>query len=609
MIKLAKWNKFYPLLRLVVALAMAWLVLQFPLYYIEGVLFDARQRLSPNPKITRQIELIAIDAKTLSALRGEPSVRDQHNVLNQLLTEAPTAIVQLDDPSRWEGPEQDRSDFVSQAKKIKALIFATDQPTPVSSYSKFKLAEPYQDLEVASAPITRDHVSFAGDKVTRRHLVSFEGESTLQTKLAQKLNPKIQDLQSINGLFEQDNTQQTYIHFSSPRSFRQWSFIDIRDGRFPKGTFDNKIVLIGNDSGQDSDNYITTPLSRDPLGLSKLEAHAQIINTLAQNIGYSKASDLVDLIFTCLVSTLTVFIVWRLRPLKGLAMLVAQAFIICLSSYILLVVAEFWLNLTHPLLAIFVSYYFFIPYRLIKENKRSWEFEQKNRLLTQVEELKTNFLSMMSHDLKTPIARIHGMAETALSEDKSLGENQKKALHTIIQSSEQLNQFIESILDLSRIEAKAVKLHKTSKDINTLVQDVTDRYEFLAQSKNIQIVKELEPLFSVKIDGELIRQVLSNLIENAIKYSPENSTIKVRTKEGHGKIKVSVVDEGPGIPPEELDNVFLKFYRSKQVKTSAIKGTGLGLYLAKYFVELHGGSLKAESQIQKGSRFTVEIPF
>jgi signal transduction histidine kinase len=141
------------------------------------------------------------------------------------------------------------------------------------------------------------------------------------------------------------------------------------------------------------------------------------------------------------------------------------------------------------------------------------------------------------------------------------------------------------------------------------VPDVTDRYEFLAQSKNIQIVKELEPLFSVKIDGELIRQVLSNLIENAIKYSPENSTIKVRTKEGHGKIKVSVVDEGPGIPPEELDNVFLKFYRSKQVKTSAIKGTGLGLYLAKYFVELHGGSLKAESQIQKGSRFTVEIPF
>jgi signal transduction histidine kinase len=167
---------------------------------------------------------------------------------------------------------------------------------------------------------------------------------------------------------------------------------------------------------------------------------------------------------------------------------------------------------------------------------------------------------------------------------------------------------VSSILDLSRIESKEVVLNKSSRDINSLVKEVIKKYEFNAKSKNIQLKAELEPLFSIKLDVDLMRQVIGNLVENAIKYSPEDSEVTIASKEAEGRIQVAIKDNGPGIPKDEIDNIFLKFYRSKSAKASPIKGTGLGLYLAKYFVELHQGTLKVESQPEQGSLFVVELP-
>ena len=105
-----------------------------------------------------------------------------------------------------------------------------------------------------------------------------------------------------------------------------------------------------------------------------------------------------------------------------------------------------------------------------------------------------------------------------------------------------------------------------------------------------------------------MRQVFANLLENAIKYSPENTRILIATEEQRGRAIVQVSDQGQGIPPDELANVFMKFYRSKDAKASSVKGSGLGLYLAKYFVELHNGTLSVDSAPGQGSTFTVELP-
>jgi signal transduction histidine kinase len=256
----------------------------------------------------------------------------------------------------------------------------------------------------------------------------------------------------------------------------------------------------------------------------------------------------------------------------------------------------------------FLCYYFFIPYRLIIENRRSWEYYQKNKLLSQVEELKTNFISMMSHDLKTPIARIQGMSDVIISDGVALSSQQREAVDTIKHSADDLLKFITAILNYGKIESQGVQLHLQSKDINNLLQEVIRKHEFLAKVKRIQIVSELEPMFPVPVDAELMKQVFSNLVENAIKYSPEDTKIMVSSEETDTKVVVQVVDQGPGIPAEELQNIFMKFFRSKNAKSSPIKGSGLGLYLAKYFTELHHGVIFVESSHGQGSTFTVELP-
>jgi signal transduction histidine kinase len=305
---------------------------------------------------------------------------------------------------------------------------------------------------------------------------------------------------------------------------------------------------------------------------------------------------------------LSVEVVLAMKPIKGLMVIGLTLLIFTVVSFISFWPFGFWINMAHPILGVFISYYFLIPYRLIMENRKSWELFQKNKLLTQVEELKTNFIGMMSHDLKTPLARIQGMIEIMSRDKNSLSEDQKSALKSIRHSTEDLLNFISTILNFSRLESEGAHLNLKSKDINTIINEVIIKCDDLAQAKNIQITKELEPLFSIKLDPDLIRQVIFNLVENAIKYSPELTEIKIKSEEKDGSVRVSVADQGMGIPEDELSRLFMKFFRSRKAKNSPIKGSGLGLYLSKYFVELHKGKLSAISEESKGSTFTIELP-
>jgi signal transduction histidine kinase len=597
---------FYPLVRFLAAVAIGVILLRFPFYFLEGALYDARVRWTPDSHVCGDIVTIAIDEKTSSNLHGDPDSKDNLKLIAQLQKENPEAVMYMGDPTKWQGTDKDKIEFTNEASKLSNFYFTTEQIAPAGVHYHQKLAAPFDSLSLVPAPVTRDNLTFAADKVTRRILIAFDGQFMLQPILANIHNHIVNPL-DYKGSYEREGSVFELFAIRKVGTYKPLSFLDVRDGHFSPGTFKNKIIIIGRDNHLDSDDYIFTSFSREPLAMSKLEAQANIIDTLLLNQGMSRPPTAVNWILTILAAYITVILVWRARPINGILLILAQAGIFTFIVYVLFA-AGVWIKMIHPLLAIFVSYYFFIPYRLIVENRKSWEYAQKNQLLTQVEELKTNFLSMMSHDLKTPIARIQGMAETALREKETLSASQKNALKTILGSSDELGKFIGSILDLSRIESKEVKLQKTSRDINSVLKEVIKKYEFNAALKNIKMISKLDPLFSVRMDVDLIRQVLANLIENAIKYSPEGSEVIISSKEEENRIRVAVEDSGPGIAQDEVDNIFLKFYRSKAAKASPIKGSGLGLYLAKYFVELHGGDIHVMSAPDKGSTFTVQLP-
>ncbi|MGZ3770161.1 MAG: ATP-binding protein [Bdellovibrio sp.] len=592
-------------LRIAFAAAISVFISQTNLEYLESYLYDLRVRTKPFHSTSGNIELVYINPETIHAFKGLPSAEEQNRLLEALLRAHPKSVTYDFNISDVHGTASEINSWEDKIVGNKN-VFVAGRVLPLKGEDYLK--EPLEKIVLSPAPKTTDLVNFAKDSVTRRMIMSYQNNLLLPVKLASEVNPSAREVKNIRGSFDFYGTDQAYINFRPAKSYPATSFHDILSAKVDLNRFKDKIILIGTDLERDEAEYIFSPYSRQVNAMTLIEHHANIIDTLIENSSPIRVSKYFSWVLVFLASVLTTHIVLTMKPTQGLLILGATLAVFILVCSLAFWLFGLWLPLAAPLLTLLLCYYFFIPYRLIVENRRSWEYYQKNKLLSQVEELKTNFISMMSHDLKTPIARIQGMTDVILTDANHLSHQQRDAVDTIKHSSDDLLKFINAILNYGKIESQGVQLNLKSKDVNTLLQEVIRKHEFLAKVKRIQIVSELEPMFPIPVDSDLMKQVFSNLVENAIKYSPEETKIMVSTEETGNKVIIQVADQGPGIPSDELQNIFMKFFRSKNAKSSPIKGSGLGLYLAKYFTELHRGKIFVESTYGNGSTFTVELP-
>ncbi len=597
--------KFWLLKACLAAVAAAGLS-YFKLESVESWLYDARVRLSPSTTPSPFFQLVLINQETIKENQVVPKISDLKTALVKILEFHPKTILINFPPTDLEGTAEEKADFANTLKGDKRIHFTRDELRPENDYEASLLPAPFNELQVSYAPKTHDRSSFAKDGVTRRQILSYKGQTMLQKQLAMEWNPSLLREDQLRGVFDFYGANQVYVDFRPAKTYPAMGFHEVATSE-PE-SFQDKIVIIGFDSQRKFDDYIMTPDSRVATYMNLPEMQANMIDTLIQGTWPVRYSEVLNFILTFLISLITIHGVLVLRPSQGLILLGGLMLGYTLWTWSLYAAFRWWWPLAHPLLAVFLCYYFFIPYRLIIENRKSWEYYQKNQLLKQVEELKTNFISMMSHDLKTPIERIQGMLDVILKDSTQLSHMQRDAVDMIKQSSDDLLKFINSILNYAKIESEGVELHKSAKDINQILEDVIKKHEFLAKIKKIQIKTQLEPLFPTPVDADLVRQIFSNLIENAIKYSPDETMLQILSEEKEGLIWVSVKDQGPGIPEDELPHVFSKFFRSKNAKSSPIKGSGLGLYLAKYFTELHGGEIIVESTYGHGTTFTIKLP-
>lgn len=610
-----KWKPaLVHLSRALFAAAITAILAQFPFDYIESFTYDLRVRVTPPPKPSGHIETIVVDFATMKELGRAPSANDFRLVLEKLAAADADTIISLINLTETVGSSDESRQLANTALRIPRFMVALDDVPLEGEQDALKLPTPFEKVPAVSAPVPIDRNIFARDDVTRRMMLAYQGLPTMYPQIAARFRDDLKSREptynpaDFRGVFDYLKSDQAFVKFAPTGTYPATSFLSLLNGTIDTSRFKNKIVIIGRDIQTTSRDYVRTPYSRDIVAMTIVELAANSLETLIQNTAPTRAPNWVNSVITGLISYFTVLVVLTATPTTGLLLLGSTLGTYFLISVLSLWLGSYWIGVAHPFIAIFICYYFFIPYRLIIENRRSWEYYQKNKLLTQVEELKTNFLSMMSHDLKTPIARIQGMADIVRNDPNPLSARQKEAIETLKRSSDELLEFVSGVLSLGRIESKAIQLHLHSKDVNALVREVVAKLEYLARSKNIEIRAELEPLFSIRMDVDLIRQVLQNLIENAIKYSPEGSSILVTSEERDGHIVVQVADQGPGIPEDELPHIFMKFYRSRNAKGSSIKGSGLGLYLAKYFVELHKGRVSVDSTLGQGSTFTVELP-
>jgi len=235
---------------------------------------------------------------------------------------------------------------------------------------------------------------------------------------------------------------------------------------------------------------------------------------------------------------------------------------------------------------------------------------EANRRLQELDKLKSDFVSTVSHELRTPMTSIKGYVDNILDGlTGALTERQSYYLNRVKYNVERLTRMINDLLDLSRIEAGKVELHRSAVCMRDLVNDVVEGFQRAAQEKGLTLRShQPDELPAIRGDRDKLHQVLTNLIQNAIKFTPKGGEIRVEANAHDGGfVLVTVSDTGCGIPPHELDRVFDRFYRVESVSAEEC-GSGLGLPIAKSLVELHGGRIWAESTPGQGSRFYFTVP-
>ena len=246
----------------------------------------------------------------------------------------------------------------------------------------------------------------------------------------------------------------------------------------------------------------------------------------------------------------------------------------------------------------------------ITESKKAREalIHAKN-VAEEASRTKSEFLSNVTHELRTPLNAIMGFSDLLQEsiEDK-LNDNQRKYLNNIIAGGKDLLDVINNILDVSNIEAGKTNLELEDIHLEGLIQDVMTEMSSFASKKNIALQMELDPqVKSIRVDRNKLQQILINLVSNAIKFGKEKGFVKIRSKQMHDTLHIEVIDNGIGISTEDQQRLFKPFIQLDSSSTRKYKGNGIGLYIVKQFVDLHGGNVWLESEIGKGSTFTFTI--
>jgi len=227
----------------------------------------------------------------------------------------------------------------------------------------------------------------------------------------------------------------------------------------------------------------------------------------------------------------------------------------------------------------------------------------------ELSKMKSDFVSTISHEFKSPLSSIRQLSEMLQSGRVPSEEYRNQYYDVLVEQSERLSLLIDNILDFSKIEEGRKEFNFELIDVGILLQEIVNVIQDQVRHKEFDIKLIIEkPLQSIKADREAISQAVTNLVDNAIKYSGEARDIIVRAYEKNQYLLITVKDFGTGIRKEEIDKVFERFYRGGDEFTRTVKGSGLGLTLVKQIMEAHGGRIDVESEVGKGSIFTVSIP-
>jgi signal transduction histidine kinase len=614
-----EYSSLYPLFFTVIFILI---LIQYSFFSLDAIFYDMWARLDFFPGKTPDVVLVVVDEESDQFL-GETypyTYASHHRFLQKVLEDRPAGMGYL-------MPLENEPDSMVEQKylgEVQTVILNYQRTGGFFRFgTKFEMmfgeilpVEQLRSLGYSTAFLYQDNQVFARDSVIRRASLNISGEDSFHLWMANRWRekegePKL-DANAFPGSSYNPEADATFALFKftrsplRPDSYATIPYHRVVTGNYQPGFFKNKLVLVGSQYISNADDFSLTPFSKEEAKSSKLMIHANIIQALSRGRTVQPAPDLMTQILSVVIAVLLSFFISRVQPTKGLLITITLMLGTFAFGYLSFVGFGWWFKLSHMILGIFVVYYIWVPFRAIEEYQTRYAIQEEAKLLKQVDNLKQNFISLMSHDLKTPVAKIAGIADI-LRQQYDNTPDQKKLLDNVVQATKELNSFITSILDLTKIESQNLTLRMENKDVNKLIDGIVEKLRFEASAQSMEIETDLSPLYPIQLDVVLMNRVVSNLIENALKYAGYGKTVYIKTWDDPQWVYIEIRDNGVGIKPDDITHIFDKFYRVKNDSTHAIKGSGLGLYLVKYFIELHDGTITAASAPGQGTTFTVKL--
>ena len=598
--KLGVWGRWFTINRgFWLRAILCWLISLVFLKFDEVSTYDNRFRLRGPQNISSDVVLVTIrasdfskiyDLKTNSLINTNEmsDLSDSfywdrglwHKMISEILKQSPQAV----------GVTLYFGDNVGQMRFTSQEIITFKDPRVFWATNSSQLEK--LSLPVATRPDRSNlgHIDVLKDDdgVSRRIFINPDYLPNLAFRLTQGLRT------------ERYLNQIPIINFTKTEQFQNISYLDIISGKLHPEFLKNKIVLIG--AEKSSYSQIQTPMGL----LSRHEYWGQVVENLQKNNFIKKMPFLVYAGFLFILALIAMAIISSYPQSVALFFFLWLVTLTAAFSAWTFDNFAIWIPIISPISLFIFIWLLFTAYQALRIEKAHMRLKQEQSYLAELEQLKNNFVSLISHDLKTPIAKIQAVLDRLMSAGDAPPE-MKDDLFSLKNYSEELNRYIQSILKVLRVESRDFKIMKETADINGVIENVLERLRPLAATKGIRIETSLEPMFLIEFDVTLITDVFLNIIENSIKYTDDGGLIRVHSHETETDVFVEITDTGEGISLEDQENIWKKFVRGK-AQDHKTKGTGLGLYLVKYFIELHGGKITLKSELKKGTTIFVSLP-
>ena len=242
-------------------------------------------------------------------------------------------------------------------------------------------------------------------------------------------------------------------------------------------------------------------------------------------------------------------------------------------------------------------------------NEMAGELQRRAGERDQLDRMKDEFVLTASHELRSPLTSVQGFAELLMLERDKLSAKQAETVEVILDNTRHLVRLLNDLLDLARSDAGRLVIKPVPTEVAPLVDDAVRTMRSQTEARQQSLSQEIAPgMPPIEVDRDRIRQVLVNLLTNAHEYSPEGASIEVTAGLRGAEVEISVSDDGPGMPEDQLDHIFDRFTRGDAGLTQHVGGTGLGLAISKSLIELHGGTIEAEAALGRGSTFRIRLP-